>query len=121
MRFIYIFIRIISISNFFLFKKALAVNVDIKKLFTHYIVIVFFQSLIVYLVRLGFINILFSSILVLLLFFNLIYFVTRNLLKNKDEAVLVSVRFIKYFVLFELSIFCLIWMLYVIFLFISKL
>lgn len=117
----YISIIIFFITNFFLFKKALPKWQENKKILFYYIILAIFQSIIIYLVALGFINIIFSILLFLLLLFDLVYFLSEKMLKDKDLAMLTSIKFLKYFTLVLLGLFLSIAVFYSVFIFISKL
>lgn len=122
-----IIIWIVSIINFFLFKKAVKKeNLELKNSSINlaYFFVFIFQALIISFLAISFLNVFASIALSLLLYFNLIYLVSSKLLKNienkKDLATTITIRFLKYLVIFEWSIAVLIWAIYVFSLLISK-
>jgi hypothetical protein len=122
-----IIIWIISVVNFFLFKKAIKKeNLELKNSSINlaYFFVFIFQALIISFLAISFLNIFTSIALSILLYFNLIYAVSLRLLKDienkKEIATTITIRFLKYLVIFEWSIAVLIWALYVFSLLISK-
>ncbi|MDD5213709.1 MAG: hypothetical protein PHG82_04765 [Candidatus Gracilibacteria bacterium] len=122
-----IIIGIVSIINFFLFKKAVKKeNLELKNSSINlaYFFVFIFQALIISFLAISFLNVFASIALSLLLYFNLIYLVSSKLLKNienkKDLATTITIRFLKYLVIFEGSIAVLIGAIYVFSLLISK-
>lgn len=122
-----IIISIVSIINFFLFRKAVKKeNLDLKNSSINlaYLFVLVFQAAIISFLAISFLNVFVSIAISLLLYFNLIYAVSLKLLKNienkKDLATTITIRFLKYLVIFEWSIAVLIWAIYVFSLLISK-
>lgn len=122
-----IIIWIISVVNFFLFKKAVEKeNLNLKKSSINlaYFLIFIFQIFILTFISFAFINIFFDIILGLLLYFNIVYAVVLRLLKDnenkKDISTIVTVRFLKYLVIFEWTVASIIWAVYIFSLLISK-
>lgn len=127
MEIIRIIIWFLSVVNFFLFTKSIDKELEIKKykIYLAYFVIFIIQIFIILFVSFAFINIFFTLILCLLLYFNAIYWVSLQLLKwyenKKDLASIITIRFLKYLVIFEWTIAVIIWIIYISFLLISKL
>ena len=127
MEVIWIIIWFISVVNFFLFTKSIDKELEIKKykIYLAYFVIFIIQIFIILFVSFAFINIFFTLILCLLLYFNAVYWVSLQLLKwyenKKDLASIITIRFLKYLVIFEWTIAVIIWIIYISFLLISKL
>lgn len=127
MEIIRIIIWFVSVVNFFLFTKSIDKELEIKKykIYLAYFVIFIIQIFIILFVSFAFINIFFTLILCLLLYFNAIYWVSLQLLKwyenKKDLASIITIRFLKYLVIFEWTIAVIIWIIYISFLLISKL
>jgi hypothetical protein len=124
---LFIIIWIVSVINFFLFKKAVKKeNLELKNSSINlaYFFVFIFQAIIISFLAISFLNVFASIALSLLLYFNLIYLVSSKLLKNienkKDLATTITIRFLKYLVIFEWSIAVLIWAVYVFSLLISK-
>lgn len=122
-----IIIWIVSVINFFLFRKAVKKeNLDLKNSSINlaYFFVFIFQAAIISFLAISFLNVFTSIALSLLLYFNLIYTVSLRLLKKiedkKDLATAITIRFLKYLVIFEWSIAVLIWAIYVFSLLISK-
>ena len=127
MEIIRIIIWLVSVVNFFLFTKSIDKELEIKKykIYLAYFVIFIIQIFIILFVSFAFINIFFTLILCLLLYFNAVYWVSLQLLKwyenKKDLASIITIRFLKYLVIFEWTIAVIIWIIYISFLLISKL
>lgn len=127
MEIIRIIIWFVSVVNFFLFTKSIDKELEIKKykIYLAYFVIFIIQIFIILFVSFAFINIFFTLILCLLLYFNAVYWVSLQLLKwyenRKDLASIITIRFLKYLVIFEWTIAVIIWIIYISFLLISKL
>ncbi len=127
MEVIWIIIWFISVVNFFLFTKSIDKELEIKKykIYLAYFIIFIIQIFIILFVSFAFINIFFTLILCLLLYFNAVYWVSLQLLKwyenKKDLASIITIRFLKYLVIFEWTIAVIIWIIYISFLLISKL
>ena len=127
MEIIRIIIWLVSVVNFFLFTKSIDKELEIKKykIYLAYFIIFIIQIFIILFVSFAFINIFFTLILCLLLYFNAVYWVSLQLLKwyenRKDLASIITIRFLKYLVIFEWTIAVIIWIIYISFLLISKL
>lgn len=122
-----IIIWIISVVNFFLFKKAVEKeNLEIKNssIYLAYFFVFILQAFIITFIAFSFLNIFASLALSLLLYFNLIYTSVLILLKGnenkKDLATVITIRFLKYLVIFEWTVASTIWAVYVFSLLISK-
>lgn len=127
MELLIIIIWIISIVNFFLFKKAVKkewLEIKNSSIYLSYFFVFILQAFIITFLAFSFLNIFASLALSLLLYFNLIYTISLRLIKNtenkKDIATTITLRFLKYLVIFEWTVASIIWAVYVFSLLISK-
>ncbi|MDD4151747.1 MAG: hypothetical protein PHR68_03975 [Candidatus Gracilibacteria bacterium] len=120
-------IIMLSIINFFLFRKSIKkenLGISNLKINLAYFFVFIFQIGIILFISFAFINIFFNLILSLLLYFNLIYFVTVQLFQNienfKDLGTIITIRFLKYEIIFYGIIVSIIGLFYIFFLLFSK-
>lgn len=120
-------IIMLSIINFFLFRKSIKKEnlwISNLKINLAYFFVFIFQIWIILFISFAFINIFFNLILSLLLYFNLIYFVTVQLFQNienfKDLWTIITIRFLKYEIIFYGIIVSIIGLFYIFFLLFSK-
>lgn len=120
-------IILLSVINFFLFKKAIKKEklwVSNLKINLAYFFVFIFQIWIILFISFAFINIFFNLILSLLLYFNLIYFISTKLFQNiensKDLRTIITIRFLKYEIIFYWIIVSITGLFYIFFLLFSK-
>lgn len=120
-------IIMLSIINFFLFKKAVKKEnlwISNLKINLAYFFVFIFQIWIILFISFAFINIFFNLFLSLLLYFNLIYFVSTKLFQNlenfKDLRTIITIRFLKYEIIFYWILVSITGLFYIFFLLFSK-